>query len=389
METTTKIKILATVEEKNEALASMREFNRVCNLISKWAHKNCVWSKFSIQKAIYHDIRKQTVLGSQMVIRAIAVVAFKYKDKAKRSSVSTFHEFAAVEYDARSSTLKDLKSVSLLMQGGRMRLRLKPTGYHRKMFHLRKGGMKLQYIQGDFYLLLTIDKEESNPIAPKRIIGGDMGIVNLIHDSDNNCFKGEDIEKARKRYSSYRGRLQQRGTRSAKRRLKKVSHKESDFRRIENHTISKQLIENAKGTAACLGLEDLAGISKRTTVRKSERAKHKGWAFYQLRTFIEYKAKLAGVSVYFVDPAYTSKGCPSCGHVSDANRPYRDTFQCTSCQLSGPADFIASIHIAHRAADQFGLNVDRPIAATATTREGIVPVNRQVSRKLVNLLTSS
>ncbi|MER3403228.1 MAG: transposase, partial [Armatimonadota bacterium] len=43
------------------------------------------------------------------------------------------------------------------------------------------------------------------------------------------------------------------------------------------------------------------------------------WAFHQLGSFIEYKARLAGVPVVCVDPRNTSRTRPACGHVSKAN----------------------------------------------------------------------
>jgi putative transposase len=44
-----------------------------------------------------------------------------------------------------------------------------------------------------------------------------------------------------------------------------------------------------------IALEDLSGITKRTTVRKTQRAKRHSWSFYQLRQFITYKAKIVWV----------------------------------------------------------------------------------------------
>lgn len=55
----------------------------------------------------------------------------------------------------------------------------------------------------------------------------------------------------------------------------------------------------SKGTKRGIALEDLTGIRKRTaerkTVNKTVRQELSAWAFYQLRQFIQYKAKAAGV----------------------------------------------------------------------------------------------
>ena len=66
-------------------------------------------------------------------------------------------------------------------------------------------------------------------------------------------------------------------------------------------------------------LEQLRNI--RSTTRKSRKNNHSlhTWSFYRLAQFIEYKAKLAGISVEYVNPAYTSQTCPICGNVHHAN----------------------------------------------------------------------
>ena len=48
-----------------------------------------------------------------------------------------------------------------------------------------------------------------------------------------------------------------------------------------------------------------------------------GWAFAQLRTFVEYKARLQGVPVVLVDPRHTSQECSCCHHVARGNRVFR------------------------------------------------------------------
>jgi IS605 OrfB family transposase len=61
-----------------------------------------------------------------------------------------------------------------------------------------------------------------------------------------------------------------------------------------NHTISKENVKFAiEHDVSVIGPEDLTGIRESTlhkTPRKN-RHNHSSWAFRQLQTFIEYKAK--------------------------------------------------------------------------------------------------
>ena len=125
----------------------------------------------------------------------------------------------------------------------------------------------------------------------------------------------------------------------------------------------------AKDTLRSIALEDLQGIWQRVTVRKAQHRSLHTWNFGLLRMFVDYKAKIAGVPLVFVDPRNTSRTCPSCGHVSKANRPTKDEFRCTECGYAGPADYIAAMNIALRAV------VNQPMVAgkhsTSVTSSGL------------------
>jgi putative transposase len=104
-----------------------------------------------------------------------------------------------------------------------------------------------------------------------------MGIENVATDSDNQIFEGSKVEQIRKRYACLRSRLQHLGTKSAKRKLGKLSDKERRFfKKDVNHVISKNIVEKAKGTTRGIGLEDLKNIHSRITVkiRHSQRGRH-------------------------------------------------------------------------------------------------------------------
>jgi len=152
-------------------------------------------------------------------------------------------------------------------------------------------------------------------------------------------------ESVRQCYAKLRKTLTKKGTKSAKRKLRKVSGKEARTKRDINHYISKALVKKAKDTKRGIVLEDLTGLQSQTTVRRSQRARHHSWSYYQLRQFIVYKAALSGVPAWFVNPVYTSQKCSKCGHITKKNRKTRDTFLCVRCNFKAPADYNAAINL--------------------------------------------
>jgi IS605 OrfB family transposase len=105
-------------------------------------------------------------------------------------------------------------------------------------------------------------------------------------------------------------------------------------------------VRDAERTGRGLALEKLKGIRARVTARGSDaRARLGNWAFGQLRDFLFYKAKRAGVPVCFVDPRNTSRQCAACGCIDKKNRPNQATFKCIACGHTDLADHNAAINI--------------------------------------------
>jgi putative transposase len=200
-------------------------------------------------------------------------------------------------------------------------------------------------------------------------LGCDLGIVNILADSDEKSEPGQKIDELRLKYAHRLRNLQRKNTRAAKRKLRTVKGKQSRFQRDFNHQLSKRVVAKALDTQRGIALENLKGIHERITVRKPQRARHANWSFAQLRQMIEYKAALVGVPVTLVDPRNTSRTCPKCGHVSKANRPTRARFNCVSCGFaakcsqSGPADTVAAQNIRARARG------DAPMVADSFQRQ--------------------
>jgi len=179
----------------------------------------------------------------------------------------------------------------------------------------------------------------------EEVIGVDLGVINLAVDSDGNRYSGTHVNNLRRRQRRLRAKLSAKWTTSSRRLYRKRRRKERRFATHVNHRISKRIVAEAKRTKRAIALEELHGIRSRVRVRKPQRATFHSWSFHQLRSFLEYKAKLAGVRVIFVDPRNTSRTCPACGHCAKENRPDQATFQCQSCGLAGLADLIAALNI--------------------------------------------
>lgn len=208
-------------------------------------------------------------------------------------------------FDDRILTINlNKKEVSIWTINGRQKTSFACSKKQLELLKKRKGQSDLIIQNGEFFLLVGYEKEEGKKIIPDDFLGIDLGIKQIAYDSDGKSYSGDLIEKKRQKYMKQRKGLQKKRTKNSKRKLCKINKKEKIFRQSINHKIAKELVLKAKGTNFGIALEDLKGIRKKTTVRKKNRNKHSSWSFGQLRTYIEYKAKLNGVEVIIIDPKY-------------------------------------------------------------------------------------
>lgn len=334
---------------------TMKRFNEACNEIAETVFAIHSANKIEIQKTVYYPIREKFGLSAQLTILAIRKVCEAYK--RDKSIKPQFRNDGALVYDQRVLSWKGLDKVSMITLQGRQVIPTKIGDYQKARMDRIRGQADLILVKGIFYLCVVVDVSEETPYDPKGVLGVDLGINNLAVDSDGEVYSGKQTTQTREKLDSLKSRLQSKGTKSAKRHLKKLSGRMARISKDVNHRISKKLVTKAKGTLRSIALEDLQGIRDRATVRKAQRRSLHTWNFGLLRMFVDYKAKIAGVPVIFVDPRNTSRTCPSCGHIAKANRPTRDEFRCESCGFAGAADYIAAMNIAFRA------GVSQPIVA--------------------------
>ncbi len=213
------------------------------------------------------------------------------------------------------------------------------------------GKASLFYKNGNWFFAVTVNLEnkENNK---SNIMGIDIGLKQLAVASIQNP-DGKEINRQfhngsqagfmRKKYRSLRRKLGQAKKVNA---VEKINDKEQRWMTDLNHKISRQLINLAVqeqvGTIVMENLENIRQTAQ--SLNRADRDLH-SWTFYQLQNFIEYKAKLAGIKVEYVDPKHTSQCCSKCGQIKKSNRE-GNLYSC-DCGNHIQADLNASRNIAY------------------------------------------
>jgi putative transposase len=351
--------------------AALRDTLALCNqaagLVSARAFATGVTSKLSLQRMVYGDLKAmglsaqpaihvaRKVSGAYAALRA-SIRAGNLGEPGSRRRVNaesqpiTFRADAAQPFDDRClSWQPGRRTVSIWTVAGRLPMRFGCSAAQlARLRDHRQGESDLVHRDGKWYLYATCDVPAAELTEPAGFLGVDLGIVNIATTDAGTRHSGKYLNRQRHRARHLRARLQAKGTKSAKRLLRKRSRKEARFAADVNHVIAKRIVTEAERTGRGIALEDLTGIRARVRLRKPQRVTLHSWAFAQLGQFIACKAMMAGVAVVYVDPAYTSRMCSACGHVSKKNRPDQATFRCTSCGFAEHADVNAARNIAAR-----------------------------------------
>ncbi len=343
------LKLHPTPEQHAGLLRTLEVANTACTAMSETAWQTQTFRQFDLHKLCYESCREAFGLSAQLTVRCLSKVADAYKLDRKVKRV--FRPHGSIAYDERilSWNLHEL-SVSIWTVNGRQSIPFVAGSRQMERLHTRKGETDLAYVNGQFYLLAVCDVEEPTPLDVDGTLGVDLGVQTIAADSDGNIYSGKTVLGVRHRRRRLRTKLQTKGTKSAKRKLKQLGGKERRFATAINHQIAKQLVLLAERTKRQIALEDLTHIRTRVRARKPQRATLHSWAFGQLQQFVTYKAQLHGIPVHFVDPRNTSRTCPTCGHCAKENRKTQAQFLCTSCGYAAHADVIAAVNIGRRAA---------------------------------------
>lgn len=294
-------------------------YSAACNFISEYIfHHGYILNFMDLQKEIYSDIRDNYGLKSQMSISAIKTVTARYKTVKEQLLQKPYRykdENGTWQYITRSlewltkpasfcrpqadlvrgrdySFVDGGSILSLNTLGKRVKVSYDIpdvfAGYFDGSWSFGTG--KLVSLNGKWYFHIPVTKEveEADSHQPSHVVGIDRGLrflVTAYDEKEKTTFiAGDEILRKRETFNKIRAELQARGTKSAKRALKRISGRENRWMSDVNHQISKTLTDRY-GSNTLYVIEDLTGVSFSEGILSSRNAKGRNetrsWAFYQ------------------------------------------------------------------------------------------------------------
>lgn len=334
-------------KEINELLSQTSVvFSDVCNYVLEIAKKENISYSVKLHKLCYHKVRKIFSLSSNLTCCAIRRVSSSMTRLKKKRKAPKVFQPKSIDYDARIFSFREKDwSVSIKTFDKRVRIPLVLSDYQRSQLAGQNPTHAKIVKKGNcWYIHIGIKRETAKKSTSTKPVGIDTGIKNTAYTSTKLSFCGKTISEYKAKRNKIRASLQSKGTRGAKKLLKRLSGKEKRFTKHTNHVISKQLVADAKRhNCGIIRMERLKDIRAKTkTWNKHRNRMIANWSYYQLQRFVDYKGAQEGLTFELIDPFLTSQTCHKCSQLGSRDG---ERFKCLTCGESH-ADYNAACNIA-------------------------------------------
>jgi IS605 OrfB family transposase len=317
-------------EDRPLVEALFPSYAAACSQVAQWGRDHRESNPVRLQHQLYHEIRRTYGLPANLAITALRRASGALRSARFRGRFQFRPTFVA--FDSRTFTLKLSKGrVSFSVPGKRVTAGLEIADVQHQALWGADLAQSATLVKAKDGYWMNIAIESEVPEAPPgEALGVDLGIRRLAATSTGRRFRGDLLRDDRELRWRVRASLQTKGTKGAKRALKRLSGRERRRATWENHRISKRILREAVQTGCSrILMEDLGGIRERLKVWNKHRNRMISlWSFGQLREFIRYKAASKGIRLITVDPACTSIRCHRCGQAGTRSL---DLFRCTPC----------------------------------------------------------
>ncbi len=257
-----------------------------------------------------------------------------------------------VRYNVHTYSLNwERQEVNLATRAGRIRLPFTVPHFSARYAGNPIATADLIYRKGKWWLHVAVSVPDPLISQGTEVIGVDLGLNRPAVTSKRHFLGSKRWKEVDRRRFRLKRKLQSKGSKSAKRHLKKVGKKQARFHRDCDHVLAKRIVQNAP-TGSTIVFENLTNLRERSQIgrgKNNKNAQNKrklhSWSFAQLYGFTLYKAQERGMRVERIDPRHTSQTCSRCGHQARNNRRSQSLFLCRKCGYCLNADLNASYNI--------------------------------------------
>ena len=375
---TAKFKLKGTPKGLDDLFSTYRE---IVNFLITHAFENNITSFYRLKKETYKGLRKEyPELPSHYLYTAcqMATAIFKSfrkrKKKGKARGRPVFKKEVIMLDDHLFKLDLEKGTVKLSTPSGRIQLEFYPAKYHEKFKDWKVGQAWLVRTPKGIFLNVVFSREVEIS-EPNAFVGVDLNENNVTLSLPNGEFL-QIITHEREIRTGYfvkRRKIQQKIQAGKKRKelLEKYGEREKNRLNDLYHKLANKIVEVAEKYGG-IALEDLTKIRESIRYSAEMNGRLHRWGFRKLQSIIEYKAKLKGVVVVFVNPAHTSSLCPICGGKLSPNG--HRVLKCSNCGFEADRDVVGSWNIHLRALKMWGVSVP-PESPTMKTRVGKVSRN--------------
>ncbi|MDE0507923.1 MAG: transposase [Gammaproteobacteria bacterium] len=283
---------------------------------------------------------------NSQIVAALSVMASS-DDKARKAQIAEGIDAATGEFVATK------RSCNVIL------VPVEVSKWHKHKFLSGNAVLKSCEIKRDgdeWFMLAQFEMRCRDKIEPEGVIGIDRGIATLaagaavdmsgrvkaLYTTEGN-FAGATIQKHERRNRQHQKR----------KGVVRKGHKAAVQQIL--HELANDIVRHAKSGRYSVALEKLGGFKKTVVQRRRKGARKGGWRkslkrmqLSELERILEYKLKLAGLSLAEVLAKGTSETCVACGHKDRKSRVSQSEFKCAQCAFEAHADIAAGVNIARR-----------------------------------------
>ena len=317
-------------------------FNECSKVVFELKKKSII----DLHAKFYTNFRKsQAKIPSQIIICSQRECLARYKSiRSNKHIISKPIEKKnlSIQLDKRIYSIKG-DQFSLISSKGRVKC--KPFFYKKLKENWDKYRIcdPLLFVKNNEIWISLMFEITEVKIEENSVVGLDLGVRLFAVSSEGNVYDNKKFKKEKRQLRFLKRKLQSKGTKSAKRHLKKLRRKERNKSKNFIHNITKDILTDIKSNV--IALENLKGIKNKKHKYENKNVISQV-SLAEFRRVLTYKAPFYGKMVILVDKKKKKKTDCRTGKI-DGIRKGRRYYGSDGVVLD--ADYNAAINIAFRA----------------------------------------